>query len=283
MRTIGRPEHAAINARLASRAEAVSPLIVAHRGTGLGSIPENTSGAAIAAVRQGADIVEIDTIRSTDGEYFVFHDGYERMHFDLRRSILELDAAELRELRYHWFSLGVGRRALTPLADLLRDCHDIVFNVDRSWRYWPDVFRVLDENADPGCIALKCPPEAQYLDALAAHDVPYPLIPRVTDAGQVSAVLDRDDLNVVGLELIAPDERSPFCDPAYLAELRSRGLLVFVNALSFGPELVQFAGWDDETSVLGDPDAGWGRLIALGADIVQTDWPDLLRDYRDGR
>ena len=27
------------------------------------------------------------------------------------------------------------------------------------------------------------------------------------------------------------------------------------------------------------PDKGWGRLIELGADIIQTDWPSLLRDY----
>ncbi|MFC7645903.1 hypothetical protein ACFQX6_38835 [Streptosporangium lutulentum] len=41
-----------------------------------------------------------------------------------------------------------------------------------------------------------------------------------------------------------------------------------------------FAGRDDRTSVFGDPADGWGRLMAHGADIIQTDWPGLLCQYR---
>jgi hypothetical protein len=281
-RTIGLPRFASVNSLIAARATAVTPLIVAHRGTGLGSIPENTTGAVTVAVRQGADIVEVDTVRSTDGDFFVFHDGYEGMHFGISKPLTELSTEQIRQLRYRWVAVGSGQPSVTPLAELLAEKSDVMLNVDRSWRYWPDIFTVLDAHTDPSRILLKCPPEDPYLRHLADHDVPYPLIPRVTEPQQVDEVLKYHDVNVVGFELIAPTADSPFLDAGYIAELHSMNLLVFVNALSFGPELVQFGGYDDEISVLGDPADGWGRLIALGVDIIQTDWPDLLRGYRSG-
>ena len=52
-------------------------LIAAHRGTAGGNLPCNTLAAYEAALRQGADIVELDVSRSADGELFVFHPGME--------------------------------------------------------------------------------------------------------------------------------------------------------------------------------------------------------------
>ena len=39
------------------------------------------------------------------------------------------------------------------------------------------------------------------------------------------------------------------------------------------------AGHNDDVSVAGNPDAGWGWLMALGVDIIQTDWVGMLREY----
>lgn len=281
---------AATNAALAERLRLRRPLMAVHRGTGLGSIPENTTGAVIAAQREGADIVEIDIVRSLDGEYFVFHEGYERAHFGTSTRLGERTAAEIRNLRYTWFSLPTGipeldrgRVPVTSLVELLDADPTGMLNIDHSWRYWPELFEVFDAHAHPGRILLKCPPEHEHLGALAAHAVPYPLFVRVTELEQIERSLRYDDLNIVGFELIAPTDSAPLASRAVVDDLHERGYLVFVNALSLGPALTQFAGWDDETSVLGDPDEGWGRLIEHGADIVQTDWPGLFRDYRDGR
>jgi len=37
---------------------------------------------------------------------------------------------------------------------------------------------------------------------------------------------------------------------------------------------------DDTRSILEGPQAGWGALLALGADVIQTDWPEKLDEYR---
>lgn len=54
------------------------PLLAAHRGVAGGNIPCNTLVAYEIALRQGADIVELDVARSADGVLFVFHPGMER-------------------------------------------------------------------------------------------------------------------------------------------------------------------------------------------------------------
>ena len=48
-------------------------LVAAHRGSAAGNIPCNTLAAYEIALRQGADIVELDVAKTADGELFVFH------------------------------------------------------------------------------------------------------------------------------------------------------------------------------------------------------------------
>ncbi len=81
------------------------PLVVAHRGNS-GLAPENTLGALELAIRQGADLLEIDTQLTADGELVVIHDATlvrttdaprrfpDRSPWDVRAFTL----AEIREL-----------------------------------------------------------------------------------------------------------------------------------------------------------------------------------------
>ena len=58
---------------------------------------------------------------------------------------------------------------------------------------------------------------------------------------------------------------------------------MLLNALNLENGSVLYLGADDDTSVLEDPDLGWGRLIQVGATAIQTDWPHLLRAYLTAR
>ena len=40
---------------------------------------------------------------------------------------------------------------------------------------------------------------------------------------------------------------------------------------------------DDDISILEGPDRGWGRLFDKQIDVIQTDWPALVKNYRFGR
>ena len=57
-------------------------LVAAHRGTSGGNIPPNTIAAFDLALKEGADILEMDLFKSLDGEIFVFHTGTEPCYLD---------------------------------------------------------------------------------------------------------------------------------------------------------------------------------------------------------
>ena len=64
-----------------------------------------------------------------------------------------------------------------------------------------------------------------------------------------------------------------------------------MNAITLGnfnkhddsPRNDLYGGLDDDISILDDPAKGWGKLMDKGIEIIQTDWPALLYDYRAKR
>lgn len=268
-----RPVNALLNARLTERA----PLIAVHRGTGLGNIPENTWLAVEAALRQGADMVEIDVVESTDGDFFLFHDGGERHAFDQDVDIRRMTTDQIRTLRYRWIDHRAGVTGLDLLLGRLRP--DVLLNVDRSWWYWDDLLPFLDRFDMPGQLVFKSPVDEEWLTKLRRHPVKYPFMPMVRSRADLDAVRGDPDINLVGVELIAERAEDELAQPSVVTEMHEAGLAVLVNAINLPDGVPLFAGRDDHTSVFGDPDEGWGWLIRHGADIIQTDWPDLLGRY----
>lgn len=278
----GQHRFAEANAPLNAAFAATRPLVAVHRGTGLGTVAENTSAAVTAALRQGAEMVEIDVVESTDGEFFLFHDGYEPMHFGVEENIRTMTAAEIRGLEYRWCSDADGERyGVAELADVVRAHPGALFNVDRSWWFWRDLLPVLDGLGLLGRAVLKSPVEDEWLALLAAHPVKHAFAPMVRSHEDVLRVLAETEINTVGFELLAASAEHEVAQPEYIEWLHSRGCFALLNAINLNNRVPLFCGWDDETSVLTDPDLGWGRLVALGADIIQTDWPGMLVPYRD--
>ena len=76
-----------INRRLKEAIEKEGILVAAHRGTCGGNIIENTTDAYECAIKHRADIVEMDAVRSADGELFMFHDGNEKRLLGVDKNI----------------------------------------------------------------------------------------------------------------------------------------------------------------------------------------------------
>lgn len=278
----GQPRFAEQNAPLNAAFRNTKPLVAVHRGTGLGSIAENTQRAVEAALRQGAEMVEIDVIESTDGEFFLFHDGYEPMHFGISENIRTLDSAAIRALDYQWCSSTLSEAyKVATLDEVLRQNPQALYNMDRSWWFWERLLPYLDGYDVLGRVVLKSPVADESLDLLAAHPVKYAFAPMVRSHADVLRVMGYVDINTVGMELLPDGPDHEFASRDYVDWLHSQGLFALMNAINLNNRIPLFCGWDDETSVLGDPDSGWGRLAGLGADIIQTDWPGLLVPYRN--
>lgn len=259
---------------------------MAHRGTSGGSIPENSSGAVIAAVRSGADVVEIDVTGSRDGAYFVHHDGLEARNLSTATNLALLTTDEIAAVSHRWLDQPdkpVRLERLTPMLEPFAHS-DVLFQVDRSWPWWPNVLHELASLDMTSQLVVKCPAARRdAVDALAALPAKFPYVAMCRTLAETELHLERDDLNLIGVEITFAGMDSPFLRPETIAGLHDLGLTVWVNTLVL-PNGVPLAGeYDDERALFEGPEAAWGRLFDLGIDVIQTDWPWLLAAYRDAR
>ena len=280
----GQVKYEAMNAHLNSMLERRRVLISAHRGSGGGSIAVNTELGIKAAFLSGADLVEIDVSASVDGEFFCFHDGCEPELLGIETNLQTLTAEEIDRLSYIWVDRP-GRPArvehLLPLLRKFKDT-DTLFNIDRSWWRWPNLLKALDGLYMAHQLLLKCPAwEDAALQRLRQFDVKFPFVPICATPDDVYKVVNDPKLNTVGVELITNTRQHPWFSASVVEEFHALGVFVFVNTVTLTTGIPLFGGLDDELAVASSPDEAYGPVLALGVDAIQTDWPAIVRDYRD--
>lgn len=277
--------YAQINTPLSQKLAQKKCLIAAHRGSWGGNITQNTVGAYKAALQMGADIVETDVTATTDGVLYSFHDGNEQRVFGVEKSIRQMDSKEVES--YHPINtcneLTAARiNRLTEVLDFLS--HGELLNIDRAWNIIPQLLEVLDRYPNAKYqVVIKAPLKAKAAyEYLNAHPVKYMFMPICYSFEDVEAALSYPDLNVVGCEIIAFDEQMELFSDESIQRIHDRNLFVWVNAVTLGDVGVRplYAKLDDDVSVLEDPSLGWGNLFEKKIDVMQTDWPALLYQYR---
>lgn len=258
-------------------------LILAHRGVSQGNIIENTVASMQAAFASGADAVEMDVVKSTDGDFFVFHDGCEPYLFaDESRNIRTLSTADIEALTYV-NNIGMPTdEAVTTLADFIHALpDDKLMNMDRSWHDWETLLPYLDNFDIAERLLLKSPTNEAYLQMLSRHGKPYPYFAICHSLDDVELSLSyQDRINLVGIELIADSNTHELMQAETIQNLKSQGLYLLINALNLGDNIKLWGDYDDDTSVLQSPELGWGKIIEQEIDIIDTDWANLLSDYR---
>jgi len=98
-----------------------TPIAIAHRGDPV-TERENTLAAFAAAVRRGADMVELDLRRTRDGEIVVLHDANLSRLWGVDQAVADLDLAGLREI-------GQGEVRVPTFREVL-DAIDVPLMVD---------------------------------------------------------------------------------------------------------------------------------------------------------
>ena len=279
--------HAETNGLLNRLVEAHRPLVVSHGGVSTSTVPSNTTLAARAALLSGADIIKIDVSSSVDHVFFAFHDGFENEFLGVDRNIQTMTAGEIGELSYHWKDRPLRRSRVERLTALLGEFRGrpFMFALDRSWWRWPTLLRVLDGLGMAEQVLLKVPAwEAQALEKLRQHRTKYPVLAICYTLDEVRALpIHDDEINLVGVELIAHDDDSPWFDDSVMQQLHRDHLLTWVNSETLTTGIPLFAGNDDEKAVAESPSAAWSRLFDLGVDAVQTELPWLLDHLRSRR
>lgn len=279
----GKEAYAQINRLLNTKLREKGALVAAHRGCRAGNIVGNTLPAFQAAFAMGADLVEMDVIRSTDGRLYTFHDGTEAFAFHDPAYIKTLSGAQI-EGRTLFNSLDEpsGYHAERLETVLRRFTGGEIFNIDRAW----DIFPELDEALArfPGALGrviLKAPLLGGVLDFLERCPRKYMFMPILDDTEGLDALLARTGINTVGVEARAWDAGAGIFGQETLDAIYAKGLYVWANALALSDRYRGFGGLDDDLAIREGPEKSWGILFRKHIRIVQTDWPALLSRYRD--
>lgn len=282
---LGQARYAQINTPLSQKLAQKKCLIAVHRGSWGGNITQNTIGAYAAALQMGADMVESDVNATTDGVLYSFHDGNEKRVFGVDKGIREMDSKEVES--YHPINTcneptAARINRLTEVLDFLS--HGELLNIDRAWNIIPQLLEVLDRYPNAKYqVVIKAPLKAkEAYELLNAHPVKYMFMPICYSFEDVEAALSYPDLNVVGCEIIAFDAQTDLFSDACIQKIHDKNLYAWVNAITLGDVRTKplYAKLDDDVSILQDPALGWGKLFEKKIDIIQTDWPAILYQYR---
>ena len=256
------------------------PLVCAHRGSASGNIPCNTLAAFGAALMQGADMIELDVAVSADGKHYVFHPGMERAYLKIRSLIRLLPSKKVDKLRLYnpdGTKTQYGVNTLAEAFEFLRGrCY---INVDKFWTDVPGISRAIRESGVEKQVVVKTGTSARELKEVKEHASDFMFMPIVRSVDDVTDALAAQGVNCIGAEVLFKTLGEPCCSPAYIEEMHKKGRILFANAEVYDHEAVISAGLTDDASVTQGPEAGWGKLADLGFDVIQTDWPGLLKNY----
>ena len=86
-------------------------------------------------------------------------------------------------------------------------------------------------------------------------------------------------INYIGAEVLFREESAEVASEPFLDRMHRDGKLVWVNSIIYNYREQLCAGHSDDRSLTGDPADGWGWLAGRGFDLIQTDWPLMLREY----
>lgn len=255
-------------------------IVAAHRGTSGGNIIQNTTLAYKNSLLHQADMVEVDVTMSKDGVFYAFHDGQESLVFGQSLDIRQLTSDEIDALPCI-NSLGeVVEQRLERISEVLDNLKGKCFiNMDRSWFYWETFLNELKASTVLSQILLKSPAQKQLLDLLVAAELDVMYMPIIKTVAELELALSYSQLNTVALELVFESLESPIVDAERITQLKEQGYLLWANALRLNDETVLSGEIDDQLAIEKGPEASWGKLLAMGFDIIQTDWPMPLKAY----
>ena len=238
----GKEKYKDINKNLNRRFEEKKVLIAVHRGVWCGNIIENTVEAYDACRVMGADLFECDLSETTDGVLYMFHE----------------------QLLKHYKN---GE----------------LFNVDRSWPSLAKLDEIMQKY--PHAISqavIKTPVKEEYLEFFQNCPNKYMYMPIAYSMEEVRKVLSYPDINVVGVEAILFSEETDLFQNENIQWIHEQGLYYWANVITLGnkPEHRLYTGYEDDVALEKGPEASWGKLIDKGIDILQTDWPYQLYQFR---
>lgn len=254
--------------------------LAAHRGSCGGNIPCNSIASFRAAVYAGADIVELDVEKSLDGTLYVQHPGMEMVSLNLKDSIRNYPSDFVKQLRLHNWDNTLTEYFIISLEDALNYlCPRCIVNIDKFNDHPEEIAALVRKLGVEERVLLKSPYKKEYVDAAEKYAPDIPFMVYARNVEEAHEDLMNRKLRYAGMEVIFSEESSIAADEAFIKRLHDAGKFVWVNGIVYNYKDVISAGHNDDISVMGDPERGWGWLADKGYDIIQTDFVYQCRHF----
>jgi glycerophosphoryl diester phosphodiesterase len=270
-------------------------LVVAHRACHRAApshgfehaVPENSLAALERCVALGVDLVEVDVRRARDGQLVVMHDAKVDRTTNGKGRVADLSLAEIQALRLK----GDTAQAEAPptLEAFLRAARGrILVNIDLKGPYAAQAAEIARRAEAADWVLFKA--KARFGAPPLADQAPYQDLAFMPMVAAKAAKTPRELAGITlrqasGARQIPAVETVALKGQGFMAvrdAARSARIRLWINTLAA-------KGWrgvldqSGDRQALRDPDRAWGRLIAQGASIVQTDHPAALLDYLERR
>lgn len=260
-------------------------LIMSHRGFWGGNVIQNTRQAAITAKKAGADIIEVDVCRSSDGVYYLFHKLSVRMLLNVDKEFEEMTSEEIDSL----VLLNSNAERSGYRVEKLKDFLDwlplnYIVNIDRSSDYWEDeaFCEMLVRSGKKDLLFLKAPAERKYLERLNKANLNIPFVAIAYEQADFERVKAYDNIRLIGVDLRIDDlNNHSLLESNWLNKMINQDMMIIANSEHLGREYKLFDVLDDTAAILGSETYVWSIMRKYGVNVIKTDWPNFVNDYRN--
>ena len=257
-------------------------VVVSHRGDWR-NWPENSLDAIESVIGMGVDVMELDLKLTKDSVLVLCHDktidrttnGHGRVcditYDSIQHCVLRTGHGVKTDLR------------MPTLRDALKVCKDrIVVNIDQGYEYYDLALAITEELGVTDQVLIKGKRPAEDVAAkFADHRVNMmymPIIDILKPQGrELFEEYRKQETQPLAYE-VCWDEYTPEVETC-MKRIVAGGSKLWVNSL--WPSLC--GGLDDDRAFRGEIEAVYGRLLEMGATIIQTDRPELLIRYLESK
>lgn len=255
-------------------------IIVAHRGTAGGNIPCNTLASYEIALKQGADMLEVDVSVSADGKLFLFHPLMEHAHLNKPLLLRALPFSVIKKLRYVNADNTPTQFGISSFDDFLEQFKGRCFiNIDKFWSNPEKIYRDIKRHNMTDQILVKSKPSEKVFDFMEGFAPELSFMPVVNESCDCHEELMKRNINYIGIETCFKTDDAPVAQNEFIEKIHADGKLLWANAIIFNHRQQLAGGHSDDTSLTVSEDLGWGHLADKGYDFIQTDWPGMVIEY----
>lgn len=255
-------------------------LVISHRGDWR-NYPENSIPAIESVIKMGCDMVEIDVALTSDSVMVLMHDRTIDRCTTGRGKVSEMTYEELQK---HFMKTAHGVRSsldlkVPTLREALELCKDrITVNIDKGYDYYPMVLALTEELGVTHQVLIKGNKSLADIEAkMAENENNLLYMPIVTPANAGSAKIFEEYIAADKPQLayeVCWGEMTPAVEEC-MKQVVADGSKLWVNTLWNS----LCGGLSDDVAYETSAEEVYGKILEMGATMIQTDRPEFLLDY----